>query len=498
MTSESTVANQSNAGTAEDHLERAAIDRSTRLPVVFFLTSGVAWLAVSIILGIIASIKQHSPGFLDWDWLAFLNFGRVQPAFINAFVYGWCFQVGIAVALWIMARLSRVELKNPVTLIVAGHLWNLGVVLGVGGILAGQGYSLEFLEFPKLVWPLLFVAYTAISVWMVIMFQVRKRKDAYVAQWYILAACFWFPWIYLTANMMIHVLPVPGVMKAAVGAWYRSTLIYLFFVPLGLASSYFMIPKIVGRSIYSYGLSMVAFWTIAGVGAWTGLQKFLGGPLPSLATALSGAGAILMLIPVVAIAINHFMTVRGNHGMIQYSPTLRFTFFGAIGFSMTCLVGAFLSFYGNKTSFTIAEDGFNMIALYFFFSMMMFGAIYFILPRIVGCEWLSRRMIQMHFWPSAYGAIGLGVWLVAGGIWQGVSLDSWDSSTISAAGTSSAFLIGKSFIWIFFISLSNLVFIFHFLMMLFRLGRRTHEPTLLGHPGQHGGQQTLAEGGAGA
>ena len=138
-----------------------------------------------------------------------------------------------------------------------------------------------------------------------------------------------------------------------------------------------------------------------------------------------------------------------------------------------------------------------MIALYFFFSMMMFGAIYFILPRIVGCEWLSRRMIQLHFWPSAYGAIGLGLWMVVGGIWQGVSLEAWDSSTISAAGTSGSFLIGKTFIWITFILTSNVVFILHFLMMLFRLGRRTHEPTLLGHPHTPHATQ-LAEGGAGA
>jgi cytochrome c oxidase cbb3-type subunit I len=45
-------------------LLRAGIDRSLRHPVMFFLTSGAAWLAVSIILGIIASAKVHSPEFL--------------------------------------------------------------------------------------------------------------------------------------------------------------------------------------------------------------------------------------------------------------------------------------------------------------------------------------------------------------------------------------------------------------------------------------------------
>jgi cytochrome c oxidase cbb3-type subunit 1 len=497
MTSASTADSQSNVGSPEDHLERAAIDRSTRLPVVFFLTSAVAWLGLSVVLGAIASIKQHSPGFLDWDWLAFLNFGRVHPAFMNAFIYGWCFQVGIGVALWIMARLCRVQLKNPITLIVAGHLWNLGVTLGVIGILAGYGYSLEFLEFPKFVWPILFISYTCIAVWMVVMFRVRKREEAYVAQWYIVAACFWFPWIYLTANMIIHVMPVVGIMKDTAGVWYRSTLIYLFFIPLGLASSYFMIPKVIGRSIYSYSLSMVAFWTIAGVGAWTGLQRLLGGPLAPWMPAFSGGAAILMLIPVIAVGINHYMTVRGHHHLLNHSPTLRFTFAGAAGFSATCICGAFLALYSDRVSFTIAEDGFNLVALYSFFSTMMFGAIYFILPRVVGCEWLSRRMIQLHFWPTVYGSIVLAVWIIAGGIWEGISLEAWDSDTINASSTSTSFLVGKTVIWLLFVGPSTTIFILHFLMMLLRLGRRTSEPTLLGHPEPGHGTQAV-EGGAGA
>ena len=39
--------------TEQDALLRAGIDRSLRHPVMFFLTSGAAWLAVSLILGII-------------------------------------------------------------------------------------------------------------------------------------------------------------------------------------------------------------------------------------------------------------------------------------------------------------------------------------------------------------------------------------------------------------------------------------------------------------
>jgi cytochrome c oxidase cbb3-type subunit 1 len=142
--------------TPEDILQRAAIDKSTRLPVLFFFTSGAAWLLVATLLGLLASLKFVVTGAFKYE---VLNLARVQPAFVNALVYGWAYQAGFGVMIWIMARLCRTELRNPVTLIVAGHFWNLGVTLGVAGILGGQGnLHMKLLEFPAMVWPLLLSA----------------------------------------------------------------------------------------------------------------------------------------------------------------------------------------------------------------------------------------------------------------------------------------------------------------------------------------------------
>ena len=63
MTSDQTNAPLDRA-TPEDLRERAAIDRSVRLPVLFFLTSGLVWLLLSTLLGLLASVKLHSPGLL--------------------------------------------------------------------------------------------------------------------------------------------------------------------------------------------------------------------------------------------------------------------------------------------------------------------------------------------------------------------------------------------------------------------------------------------------
>ena len=42
--------------TQGDTAQRALIDRSMRLPVIFFFTSGMLWLLISMVLGLLASI----------------------------------------------------------------------------------------------------------------------------------------------------------------------------------------------------------------------------------------------------------------------------------------------------------------------------------------------------------------------------------------------------------------------------------------------------------
>jgi len=47
--------------TTEDTQLRSEIDRSLRHPVMFFFTSGAAWLAVALVLGIIAFAEAQCP-----------------------------------------------------------------------------------------------------------------------------------------------------------------------------------------------------------------------------------------------------------------------------------------------------------------------------------------------------------------------------------------------------------------------------------------------------
>jgi cytochrome c oxidase cbb3-type subunit 1 len=464
--------------TPDDILQRATIDRSTRLPVLFFFTSAAAWLLIATLLGALASFKLVAPSFLNFEYF---SYGRVQPAFLNALVYGWAFQAGIGVIIWIMARLCRTELRNPVTLVVAGHFWNLGVTLGVLGILGGIGnLHMQLLEFPPMVWPILLFAYSLVVVWMVIMYSARRKGMVYISQWYVLLAVFSFPWIYLVANTLLNVLKKAGVAGPAIAAWYANNVLYLWMVPVGLASAYFIIPKVTAKPVHSYHLSTLAFWSLVVLAPWTGAQQFIGGPLPVWLPAWSGMAQILLLVPVTAIMLNHWKTVRGSHGLVTVSPSLRFTFFSAVGFVTTCVISAVLSSMkvSRYTFLSFAGDAVQMTGFYMFFSFAMFGAIYFIVPRITNCEWISGKWIRLHFWLGAYACIFMCGLLLSAGFSHGMAINKWDSSFFSATLFSRGYLVGCFLMWAFIIA-GNFIFARHLALMVLNRGLKAGSPTLI-------------------
>ena len=292
--------------TDQDRQPLAGIDRSLRHPVMLFLTAGAAWLALAILLGVIASAKVHNPGFLSRH--GWLTYGRVFPAHINALVYGWGMQAGFALILWLSARLSLNECKASGTILTAGLVWNLGVALGVTGILSGNGAGMPWMEFPGFVWPVLAASYMAIMIWPFIQFRVRPAGPVAITQWYVLGAMIWFPWIHITANVLLHCLPGHPVMAAGINAWHKSALVFLFFTPVALGVAYDLVANVTGRPASGTALANMGFWSLAIIAPWAGMQKLAGLPVPYFLPYVGAAATVLLFIPICAAASSGWPT----------------------------------------------------------------------------------------------------------------------------------------------------------------------------------------------
>lgn len=463
---------------SRSRMERANIDASTRFPVLMFYSSALAWLVVYSVISLITSVKLHYPDFLG-EW-SFLTYGRLYPVQINALVYGWASQVGIGTAVWIMARLSRVQIRYPLMVTFGAVLWNLGLTIGSIGIIAGSQSPYRYLEYPGFAAPVIFCGYAVIGIWGVILYRFRRPGHVFVSQWYLLCAFFCFPWFYAVANLMLKALPVSGAVQAAVQFWYAGDLFGLWLTALGLGTAYYLIPKVIGKPIYSYHLAAFGFWTFVIFYCWRGYPGLVGGPLPAWVITVSIVATVLTVIPVATVALNHHMTMLGRFRMMHFSPTLRFTVVGTMAYTLASAVAIVMSFRSTDRllQFTFAEEGYMRLDLYAFYTMVMFGSMYYIVPRLVGCEWRSAWLIKLHFWGSGYGIGLMVIMLFVGGLFQGETM--LDPTTTFAQGIDSVLplLRGRTVaqVMLFF---GHLVFALHFLIMILRLGRPGGAPTLL-------------------
>src|SRR3954465_1225743 len=407
-----------------EQVERALIHASTRAPVLMFYTSAIVWLLIGTVFAMAVSINMHAPDPLGN--CSFLSWGRLRPAHVNIMIYGWASMAAMGTAVWLMARLCRTVLRHPLLLVAGAAFWNVGVLVGVTAVLAGQSTGYQWLEFPPYAALVLFVAYTLIMSWAVLMFRFRRGQQIYITQWYLLGAFLWFPWLYAAAQMMLFVVPVQGVLQAGVNWWYANNLLFLWFGAIGLGTAYYMIPKVIGRPVYSYHLATIGFWTYALFSSWTGMQRLVDAPFPAWMITASIAAMILAMIPVATVGLNHHMTMQGYFPVIRYSPTLRFTVFGAMAYTVFSVLGVVISLrsFARYLQFSEVSVAYSHLGLYAFFSMIMFGAMYYIVPRLVGREWRFASLIKIHFWASVYGIGLMTLMLLAGGWIQGLNMDN--------------------------------------------------------------------------
>ena len=397
----------------------AAIDASCRWPVLMLFTSGSLWLVLATLLGLLAAVKFHAPNLLsDCPWL---TLGRVRPAAMNALVYGFASQAGIGILLWMLCRLGGVRLAFPWPVLVGWKLWNIGVTVGVLAILAGDSTGFELLEMPRYASGILLIAYLLIGLCAVATFTMRRQRDLFPSQWYLLAALFWFPWVYTVGNGLLVVDSVRGTMQAVVNAWYVGNLLGLWLAPIGLAVIFYFLPKLTGRPLFSGPLAALAFWTFGFFTAWSGLTSLVGAPVPRWMPAVSGAATLCLLVPILCNGWNWYFTHTGNPCAWKKDVVLKFIYAAAACFLVHGLVSIVLVIprVSELASLTWAIPGRNLFFLHGFVALALFGGIYYILPRVLQAKWSNERWMQIHLLCTVAGAALLFFGLVLGGLVQG-------------------------------------------------------------------------------
>ena len=288
-------------------------------------------------------------------------------------------------------------------------------------------------------------------------------------------------------QLMLFVVPVQGVLQSAVGWWYANNLLFLWFGAIGLGTAYYMIPKVIGSPGLQLSSGDDRFLSYALFSSWTGMQRLVDGPFPAWMITASIAATILTMIPVATVGLNHHMTMQGYFPLLRYSPTLRFTVFGAMSYTVFSR-GRRVDFASLCRALRQLHAGEHRLFASRSLRVLHHGDFRFdVLHRAA----TGRTRMALRFTDqTAFLGIGLrhradDAHAACRRLSQGANMENPSLAFSESTETVLPYLRGRSLSGIL-LTASHFIFAYHFGLMLLGLGRTSTVPTFLNPVGGGG------------
>lgn len=394
-----------------------ADDRSTVSVTYLYVASAVVWLLVGSAYGVLAAWKLVWPDLLPFEWL---SFGRIRPIHTNSVLLGWL-SVGLTgVAYLVVYRTTRRPIYSPALAHISVWLWNLALLAGL--VTLSLGLTRGPLEYREWLAPVAaaFAVGGVLNGFNIFMMLLRRRtEEIYISNWFILGAFMWLPIFYAVAYLPGFERGVPNIVLQG---YYMHVVLGLWFTPLILGITYWALPRVLRKPIYSYALGVLAFWANLVFYPLIGAHHYIFAPIPWWLQSAAIVVGLGMLIPVVASVGNFLLTMQGSGHLIRHDVAAWFILAGTICYGSVSLQGTLQAFHSANLllHFTNHTVGHAHFAAYGFVSLLLFGAIYGLLPRLFGAD-SSLLHVRLHFY-LALGGLALYVAsMTIAGVLQGLS-----------------------------------------------------------------------------
>lgn len=202
-----------------------------------------------------------------------------------------------------------------------------------------------------------------------------------------------------------------GVQDALVQWWYGHNAVAFFLTTPVLGLMYYFLPKAANRPVFSYKLSIIHFWSLIFVYIWAGPHHLLYTSLPGWAQAVGTGFSIMLIAPSWGGMLNGLLTLRGAWDKVREDPILKFyvvavTCYGMATFEGPMLATKTLNKIGHFTDWIVAHVHVGALGWNGF---MIFGMVYWIIPRLFNTKLYSKSMANAHFW---LGTLGIIFWVI--------------------------------------------------------------------------------------
>jgi cbb3-type cytochrome c oxidase subunit I len=388
-----------------------------------FMTAGAAWFLIATLYGMVAAIHLVAPEF--FNNIPALVFGRTRPVHVNTVIFGFTASMLVGCAMYYVPALLKTKLWSERLGWASFVLWQAAVLSGEVGFPFGLTQGREYAEYVWIFDVYLTTAIVGLLVNMVMTAINRQEKTLYVSVWYAFGMLLWTAGVYPLGNVMWH--PATGAMPGLIDSiflwFYGHNLVGLLLTPLAVGVAYFVVPRVVGRPLYSHTLSLVGFFSLAAIYTHIGGHHILQAPIPDWLKTITVVDSVMMIIPVFVVLTNLWLTARGAGGKLWRDPAGRFVIAGTIWYLITCLQGPFQSLPSVQqiTHFNNWTIGHAHIAVLGFAGFTAVGGMWHVLPLVTRRQWYSARLINLQFGLTVFGLVGFFVVLTTAGLVQGTS-----------------------------------------------------------------------------
>jgi cytochrome c oxidase cbb3-type subunit 1 len=390
------------------------------------------WFAITtIVLGIVGMlvgvILAFQLAFPDLNYLLgeYGTFSRLRPLHTDSVAYGFTLSGIWASWYYFGQRILKVSnAESPFLMFISKlhfFLYIIGVVAVVITLLLGITTSKEYAEFE---WPIdiaIVVIWVIFGIHLFGMIGIRREKYLYISMWYMIAMFVAVAMLYLFNNMAVptyfasggigsiwhSVSMYAGTNDAMVQWWFgHNAVAFVFTTPI-IAMIYYFLPKESGQPVYSYKLSIMAFWGLMFVYLWAGSHHLVYSTVPDWMQTLGVIFSVVLILPSWGSAINMLLTMKGEWGQVQSNPIIKFMILASTFYMFSTLEGPIQSIKSVNAlaHFTDWIPGHVHDGTLGWVGFMIIAAIFHMVPRMFKREIYSKSLMESQFWIQTTGIV---------------------------------------------------------------------------------------------
>jgi len=399
-----------------------------------FITMGLVWGLLGTLSGLWLVVGMRWPALVP-DHPVF-SFGRVVSVHALMLLYGFAVNLLFAISYFVVQRTAQLRLANG--FYSALSLWGLQVVVLLGVVagllgLAGGGPA------PTLPWMLDLLLVLVWLVWILQLFATlgqRSRAPVYIALWFFIS----FGVVLAAVQLLTSAaLPVSltgfsayslfgGAADALLQQWQWHTVTVALLIGAYTGAYYYVLPRQLGRPLYSQALAIASFWVLLLSSVWIGGSSPHWSALPDWVGSIGSGFTAVLVFAVLGAPLNGYRTLNGRTRIAARDPVIAFLVVAMLMLLVFAIIGGL---FALRTFSAWALDmGWSGIRIHSlglgWTAMVAFASIYHLLPRVWGAQTSRPGWVRIHLWLAVCGS-GLylaGQWL--GGLGQARALGDWD------------------------------------------------------------------------